>query len=376
MKDFYPWCRWLACVLILMPLAGCGATARSTSIANSRPATAQTTTAQAAGQPAASAIVERIARATVLTIRDDWNGLSPVAPIEAHYTLQRQGDRFTGTARFGAGGYGPSIRVAETPITIPPEAFMAYLHLLEQAPVTTGSYSPRITHTDDYPHIALSFEGPDGPTTLLTESNTKDRAPWSIWTPEKVYVINDAQPTTAFEVLRRHLRPDIRDDLVQQAMRATRATPQAGTASQPLACRSGNPPSTPTREHDPDRVDTGQQANPATRLPLNIVQSDQLRTATMVQWSSPTGYFAPLTGTPDLTTLLDILDQPLLPAPIRGQHERSHYARFNLTFRVGAKNVVVEYDAEHDELSRDRGDSWRAPAGLGDVILGALCGKP
>ena len=91
-----------------------------------------------------------LSRADSLTIESSWMGLSPVAPLEARYTLRRDGENFTGQAHFLAG----KRRRRET-IVIPLPAVRNFLNQLLSTPMKPGKYTPRIDHTDDYPTLRI-----------------------------------------------------------------------------------------------------------------------------------------------------------------------------------------------------------------------------
>jgi hypothetical protein len=45
----------------------------------------------------------QISKIKSIQLKDDWDGLSPFAPIEAHYSLQASTTAFTGQANFSIG---------------------------------------------------------------------------------------------------------------------------------------------------------------------------------------------------------------------------------------------------------------------------------
>src|SRR5215469_11907868 len=72
-----------------------------------------------AGQQAGSALPGDLTQARAIRIEDDWNGLSTVAPLKAHYDLRRSASGFNGRACFSAGGNRRRSKETQEDISIP-----------------------------------------------------------------------------------------------------------------------------------------------------------------------------------------------------------------------------------------------------------------
>ncbi|HXV98007.1 MAG TPA: hypothetical protein VEC93_06255, partial [Anaerolineae bacterium] len=153
-----------------------------------------------------------------IRIRDEWNGLSPIAPLGATYDLERAGDHFAGTANFTVGGRGGNSLQATEAVELPPEAVQTFLQTLASAPLTEGAYQPNITHTDDYPAIYIELELGTGTMTFFTQSQGEAHVPWGAEFNGKTYVINSDAPAKALAALEPYLKRDVLDQLKEQAL--------------------------------------------------------------------------------------------------------------------------------------------------------------
>ncbi len=147
----------------------------------------------------------RLPQAQSIRIQNDWTGLSPAAPLEAHYTLQRTAAGFSGKASFAAGGYGGHPRRALREIEIPSEAAHTFLQMLSEAPIRAGRYEPTITHTDDYPSIRIELETETERVVFFSESQGAGHVPWGVTLKGKTYVSRSDVPARALATLSPYL---------------------------------------------------------------------------------------------------------------------------------------------------------------------------
>jgi hypothetical protein len=156
--------------------------------------------------------------ATRLTITFEWDGLSPVAPVASRYALELHGDQFTGTGSFSVGH--PAV-TASRAITVPRAAVQALLAAAGSVALDEKAYSPRITHTDDFPSLAVIVPTKQEPLLLLTRSQEKeppsaaftDRTPWGVSYMGRVFVVTASDLDQAVEQLEPHLQ---RDEVVKE----------------------------------------------------------------------------------------------------------------------------------------------------------------
>lgn len=155
-------------------------------------------------------------------LKDDWDGLSNLAPELAHFYLQRQGDHFEGEAVFSFAGrsavsdFGTSRRETTRKLNIPLDQAQKFLRLLSQTPVQAGTYQPKIEHTDDYPSLRIEVETGAGPLQLYSASQGQDHIPWGATFAGKNFVINSDTPARALDILRPYLEYTAQKELAEK----------------------------------------------------------------------------------------------------------------------------------------------------------------
>lgn len=151
-----------------------------------------------------------------IQINNGWSGLSPVAPIITHYSLQRYEQGFKGEARFSVAGYSKQPRQASAEIEIPLNPAQSFLKTLATVSLKEGKYEPKIEHTDDYP--AISFELKTGTDTVLifTKSQGEGHVPWGVTFKGKTFVVDSDVPARALKELEPYLKRDVLRKLIEQ----------------------------------------------------------------------------------------------------------------------------------------------------------------
>jgi hypothetical protein len=166
----------------------------------------------------ASSALPDLNQVQTIRIRDEWNGMSPIAPLGATYELERAGDHFAGTANFTVGGRGGKPLQASEAVELPQEAVQTFLQTLASAPLMEGAYEPNITHTDDYPSIYVELELETGPVAYFSQSQGEGHVPWGAEFNGKTYVINSDAPAKALAALEPYLKREVLDQLKEQAL--------------------------------------------------------------------------------------------------------------------------------------------------------------
>jgi hypothetical protein len=115
---------------------------------------------------------------TEMRLKDDWTGLSDIAPQVAHFWLERQGEAFQGEALFHLGGYSGHEMETTRQLNIPLAQTQKFLQMLADLPVREGQYQPTIDHTDDYPHLEFVLETTSGPLVIGSSSQGLRYVPW------------------------------------------------------------------------------------------------------------------------------------------------------------------------------------------------------
>ena len=73
--------------------------------------------------------------AQVITITDDWVGLSPLAPIAKRYILRQAGEAFRGQATFFIAGWAS----ARVDLAVPDDTMRVFIETLAKTPIREGS---------------------------------------------------------------------------------------------------------------------------------------------------------------------------------------------------------------------------------------------
>lgn len=185
----------------------------------------------------------KLSDATEFRIRDDWDGLSSIAALIAHYWLERNGNQFEGEAVFDAGapssigGFNPEFRETIREVAIPLDTAQKFLQMLTEIPLEEGQYKPKIDHTDDYPTIEFQIETENGLLRIFNES--QDNQPWGASFAGRTFIINSDAPAKAFSALAPYLKKDTLKTLTQNLGTATpKVTPtttQVSTSTKPSA---------------------------------------------------------------------------------------------------------------------------------------------
>jgi hypothetical protein len=157
---------------------------------------------------------------TTLAIELDWQGLSPLSPIEANYLLELHNDRFMGKATFKV-----ATATAVRDVVVPRDLVRAFLVAATRVELIEKSYQPRITHTDDYPSSAVVVNTRRGDLTIETRSQPRrstsgkywDATPWAMYYSGRTFVVTADDLDQALDALWPHLQYDeITGELAKQ----------------------------------------------------------------------------------------------------------------------------------------------------------------
>jgi hypothetical protein len=153
----------------------------------------------------------RLSGATHVGIVDNWNGLSPAAPINARYSLDNSPSGLRGEGNFSSGYRAQSVAFT---VTVPPEVAAKFFSFLDDPTMSVreGTYEPLITHTDDYPFLVIGLTLPGGVgVRFYSKSQGADHMPWGLDYNGKTYIIDSARPAEALSVLRPYLSEELLD---------------------------------------------------------------------------------------------------------------------------------------------------------------------
>jgi hypothetical protein len=146
--------------------------------------------------------------ATLVNIKNDWNGYSDITPIVRHYKLKPTANGMTGNGHFAVGGYGAyNIHQQYTKkIHIPVAVTQQFFHKLGETKMQqSATYQPVRNHSDDYPNITIQVITPQQEMTFFSSSQGKNYTPWQIKTKQKIYTSNSAMPAEALLILKPYI---------------------------------------------------------------------------------------------------------------------------------------------------------------------------
>lgn len=126
-------------------------------------------------------------QASALMMVDEWTGLSAIAPTRTACTLRRAADgSFAGTVQISVGS-GLARRDTSFAVLLPAAAADSLLRALSEVPLREGSYSPTLTHTDDYPSITVDVTVGDSVVQFHTTSQGRAYVPWRVSARGRTY---------------------------------------------------------------------------------------------------------------------------------------------------------------------------------------------
>jgi hypothetical protein len=169
-------------------------------------------------EPLASIKVSPMEAADVVTISilDSWTGLSPVAPIEANFSLEPAPGSFSGMAEFSVAGYTDAI-TRTVSITVPLAVIEEFLALLESTPLEKGKYKRLFNHTDDFPAITIAIKGRALDLRFASESQGKRHIPWRVGVGRDQYLTYADTPAQALDLLDPYLAREVQEALLDLA---------------------------------------------------------------------------------------------------------------------------------------------------------------
>lgn len=153
----------------------------------------------------------KLSGATHVGIVDNWDGLSPAAPINARYSLDNSPSGLIGEGNFSSGYGGESVAFT---VRVPPEVAVKFFSFLDDPDMSVreGTYEPLITHTDDYPFLVIGLTLPSGvEVRFYSKSQGADHMPWGLDYDGKTYIIDSPRPQEALSALKPYLREALLD---------------------------------------------------------------------------------------------------------------------------------------------------------------------
>jgi hypothetical protein len=199
------WLGLFAGLIMLLGVVGCD------SAPTPSPVAAPTVTAVAP--------LTDVTSATAFRLRNDWDGLSAVSPITILYSVTRGADgSFTGTGDFSVAGGTPQVVTSTESIAIPADVASAFLQKVAAFPIKEGTYTPAITHTDDYPLLTITVDTPgEGTLTIYSQSQGDQHIPWGASIAGKDFVIDSPAPAEAIALLDPYLKREVQQQLIDES---------------------------------------------------------------------------------------------------------------------------------------------------------------
>ena len=158
-----------------------------------------------------------------ITIQDVVRGpeaASRLFPMEARYTLRRDGSAFRGTATFSVGS--KSDRPASQDVVVPIEAVERYLDGLAGALLREGYDPQKAPPGGAFPDVRIELRSASGTIPIFTQSPGAQFLPWAVEHEGRTYTIESTAPATAFAELQPYLKRDTLDRLATEAISAGR----------------------------------------------------------------------------------------------------------------------------------------------------------
>ncbi len=166
-----------------------------------------------------------ISTAYSITIIDNWDGLSPAAPINSLFVLENPknyigNDYLQGYALFSVGGNWSDNKKETSQISVPIDVIQAFLQKLSQAtpiPLINETYAPATEWTDDYPEITIRvLYGKSEAIEYYTTAQGDEHIPWQVTYNGESYIVNSGIPMQALEMLNDYFAQDVLQNLIKQ----------------------------------------------------------------------------------------------------------------------------------------------------------------
>lgn len=148
--------------------------------------------------------------APAVAIELGWQGLSLISPVQAKYLLGLHGDQFKGQGRFKV-----ATATATRDIIVPRDLLRRFLAAAIKVTLVEREYQPRITHTDDYPSVAITVQTQRGELSIETRSQPhrssekyRDATPWAIHYSGRTFVVTADDLDRALDPLLSRLQYD------------------------------------------------------------------------------------------------------------------------------------------------------------------------
>jgi hypothetical protein len=137
---------------------------------------------RAAAQPGQTVALPDLRGLRSIVIVDEWNGLSPLAPVRAAYGIDRQDETwfFAGSGNLSVAGGRAGARQRYVMVALPDSVTQRFLAALAAVPVAEGRYEPVLTRTDDYPTLAIRLEFEDCAVEFYSSSQSEGMRPWRV----------------------------------------------------------------------------------------------------------------------------------------------------------------------------------------------------
>ncbi|HEX8692893.1 MAG TPA: hypothetical protein VF746_10765 [Longimicrobium sp.] len=183
---------------------------------------ALTLAGRAAAQPARTVALPDLGGLRSIVIIDEWNGLSPLAPVRAAYGIDRQDETFffAGSGNLSVAGASTGARQRYVMVALPDSVTRRFLAALAAVPVAERAYQPVLTRTDDYPSLTIRLEFVEGTVEFSSTSQGEGMRPWRVRLqgPDSAReLVSDSDaPWRALRALHPFLKRDVLEALKRQ----------------------------------------------------------------------------------------------------------------------------------------------------------------
>jgi hypothetical protein len=177
---------------------------------------------QASAPPVKTGALPKLDRASMVEIRNDWNGYSDITPILRHYRLKLDRGQLVGNAHTAVGGYGAAgVRQQQTKkVVIPAPVAQNFFVTLDRTPLTVGKYRPIVVRADDYPAISIKLTLDRQSAIFSSTSQGAGYQPWQVSVntngKTETYISNSDTPDRALKLLSPYLDREGIQNIIQR----------------------------------------------------------------------------------------------------------------------------------------------------------------
>lgn len=153
-------------------------------------------------------LVPNLRSADQLTLQYRWEGLSLSAPHGVRTVLDLTTKPIASVLTITVGGYRMETQTQEMRTTLTEAQLTTAVTQLQMLPLTSGSYTPTLTHTDDYPTLSMVFALQGKTIVFRSTSQGATHVPWEAIIDNQSYSIYSEELFAVWEIFQPTLQPE------------------------------------------------------------------------------------------------------------------------------------------------------------------------